>query len=162
MKSGKAVNASSYQDLMFKVYGRPGSSLCALFQVIFAFGCMPHFFCILFYVLGMCAYQLIIADNIRRAVGNYLPDSILRNRSIVILAGNLLVVLPLSLARDVTFIGKVASLSVGGNILILLAVLFQRGSSTVVATLEGFRWVGSGLVEAIGVISFCTTPSYKY
>lgn len=106
--------------------------------------------------LGMCAYQLIIADNIRRAVGNYLPGSLLRNRSIVILTGNLLIVLPLSLARDVTFIGKVASLSIGGNILILLAVLFQRGNASVVAASEGVRWIGSGFIEAIGIISFCT------
>lgn len=103
----------------------------------------------------MCVYQLIIADNIKRVVGNYLPNSVLRSRSVVILAGNALVVLPLSLARDVTFIGKVASLSVGGNILILMAVLFQRSRVSVAAASEGFHWVGPGFIEAIGVISFC-------
>lgn len=37
--SGKRVGARSYQELMRKTFGQPGSLLCALFQVTFAIGC---------------------------------------------------------------------------------------------------------------------------
>ena len=39
VKAGKRVGARSYQELMGRTFGAPGSYLCALFQVTFAIGC---------------------------------------------------------------------------------------------------------------------------
>lgn len=141
IKSGRVVQADSYQDMMFKAFGSAGSTITGIFQVLFALGCM-------------CAYLLIIADNLTRVIGFYLPDSILRSRQLLVLVGNILVILPLSLAKDVTFLGKVASLSIGGNIVIALAVLLQRKSETSALLNDQFKFFGGGLVEAIGIISF--------
>lgn len=39
IKSGRAVNASSYQDMMRRAFGPVGAAATAFFQVLFALGC---------------------------------------------------------------------------------------------------------------------------
>ncbi len=141
IKSGRSVNANSYQDMMNKAFGPTGSIVCGLFQVIFALGCM-------------CAYLLIIADNLTRVIGYYLPGSILGNRSLLVFFGSTLLIFPLSVTKDVTFLGKVASFSVVSNFLIVLAVLLQKGSIPRASLNETFKLFKPNIVEAIGVISF--------
>lgn len=141
IKSGRLVNATSYQDMMRKAFGPVGAALSALFQVMFALGCL-------------CIYQLIIAENLTRVIRHYLPASLLAERSLLILAGNLFIILPLSLARDVTLLGKIASLSVGGNILIALAVLFQRNTESFAQYDASFRYFAPSFIDSIGIISF--------
>lgn len=102
--------------------------------------------------VGMCIGLLILAENMTRVIGYYLPGSILANRTNLILVGNFLVILPLSLARDVTLIGKIASLSVCGNLIITLAVLLQRSTPSPAA--NALSAVGPNLIGAIGIISF--------
>lgn len=103
-------------------------------------------------MLGMCIGLLILAENMTRVLGYYLLKSRLAHRTNLILIGNFLVILPLSLARDVTLIGKIASLSVGGNLLITLAILLQR--TTVSPSTASAPFVGPNLVGAIGIMSF--------
>lgn len=138
IRSGRMVGAGSYQEMMHRAFGPVGAGLSAAFQVVFAFGCM-------------CAYLVIIADNLTRVIGHYLPASVLRQRQLLILAGNALILCPLSMARNVTFLGGAASLSVGGNLLIVLAVALQRGQEALAGS---YRLFGGGLVRSVTVVSF--------
>lgn len=41
IKCGRRVRAGSYQELMWRVFGRPGGIFCAFMQIIFSLGCRP-------------------------------------------------------------------------------------------------------------------------
>lgn len=94
IRTGRLACASSYQDLMGKAFGLSGSIACGLFQVIFAMG-------------GMCAFVIILADNVTRVASYYSPDSIFTDRAIVIIIATLLVMLPLSMSKNLEFLGSI-------------------------------------------------------
>jgi sodium-coupled neutral amino acid transporter 11 len=144
VKSGKRVGARSYQELMGRTFGPAGSHLCALFQVTFAIGCL-------------CIYQMIISENLGRLFSALMPGSGLAHRSFLTLAGALFGLLPLSLAKDLGVLGRAALLSVGGNVLITLCVLWEARTNNMQMPMgaEGsFRWFAPNFIQAIGVIAF--------
>lgn len=114
--------------------------------------------CLTNIVLGLCIYQMIIAENLNRLFAALTPDSLLADRSFITLAGALFGLLPLSLAKDLGVLGRAALLSVGGNILITLCVLWESHAKTTgltsMAAEESFRWAAPGFIQAIGVIAF--------
>lgn len=110
--------------------------------------------------VGLCVYQLIISENLVTTLTYISPNSrLLGNRHVQIIFGAFTVLLPLSLAKDLSFLGKIALLSVGGNALIVLVVLLEGGKQIRAASIpepfESFRLFSGKLVQAIGVISFC-------
>lgn len=138
IRTGRLACASSYQDLMGRAYGFPGSVICGLFQVVFSLG-------------GMCAYVIILADNVTRVAGFYLPESILAERAFVILVTTIFGMLPLSLSRNLNFLGNFSLLALVSVVFIIFAIVLE---APVALTPGPINLVGWGFLDSLGIISF--------
>lgn len=139
IKCGRLACATSYQDLMGKAFGRPGLFLCATFQVVFALG-------------GMCAYTIIMADNLSTVGAHYLPGTIFASRPLVILLCTLLILLPLSLVRQIGSLGSFSLLALLSVVFIIMAILFEAPGAII--SDEPVRLVSGHFVNALGIFSF--------
>ncbi|KAI3394278.1 hypothetical protein diail_2925 [Diaporthe ilicicola] len=149
--NSKLSGANSFQGTVEHCFGRSGLIAISLAQWLFAFG-------------GMVAFGVIVGDTIPhvlQAVWPGLSDmpvlGVLADRRAVIVIFILGVSYPLTLYRDIAKLAKASTLALISMTVILLTVLIQgllvpsedRGSfSTPLLT------VNSGILQAIGVISF--------
>ncbi|PFH51484.1 hypothetical protein AMATHDRAFT_74848 [Amanita thiersii Skay4041] len=149
--NAKLSGRHSYIEIMNHCFGSSGRAAVSFFQFAFAFG-------------GMCAFGIIIGDTIPHVIRSIFPSlptiPVLRlfsNRQFIITLCTTCVSYPLSLYRDIHKLSRASGLALIGMVIIVASVLFE--GPQVPVELKGdpsrrFTLMGSGLVQAIGVISF--------
>ncbi|KAI0344841.1 amino acid transporter [Trametopsis cervina] len=149
--NAKLSGRNSYIEIMNHCFGPSGRAAVSFFQFAFAFG-------------GMCAFGIIIGDTIPQVIRSVFPTlytvpvlSLLTKRQFVIALCTLGVSFPLSLYRDIHKLSRASGLALIGMVIIVTSVLIE--SPNVTPELKGdpnkrFTFVGSGVFQAIGVISF--------
>jgi sodium-coupled neutral amino acid transporter 11 len=116
------------------------------------------------FVLGMCAFGIIIGDTIPQVLRSAFPKlpmipflKIFANRQFIIALCTIGVSYPLSLYRDIHKLSRASALALVGVIIIVASVL--REGSQVPPELKGspdgkYSIIAPGVFQAIGVISF--------
>ncbi|KAI0699242.1 amino acid transporter [Cytidiella melzeri] len=149
--NAKLSGRNSYIEIMNHCFGPSGRAAVSFFQFAFAFG-------------GMCAFGIIIGDTIPQVIRSVFPNlytipvlSLLTNRQFVISLCTVCVSYPLSLYRDIHKLSRASGLALIGMVIIVTSVLIE--SPNVTPELKGdpnqrFTFLGSGVFQAIGVISF--------
>ncbi|KAF8658240.1 hypothetical protein AX16_002017 [Volvariella volvacea WC 439] len=147
----KLSGRHTYIDIMDHCFGSSGRAAVSFFQFAFAFG-------------GMCAFGIIIGDTIPHVIRSIFPNlpsipvlSIFANRQFIIALCTICVSYPLSLYRDIHKLSRASGLALVGMLIIVLSVLIEGPHVT--DDLKGdpskrFTIIGSGIFQAIGVISF--------
>ncbi|KAG4084630.1 hypothetical protein H8356DRAFT_1436005 [Neocallimastix lanati (nom. inval.)] len=149
IKDSKLSGQKTYQGLMYFCYGKFGFLIISLFQFIFAYG-------------GMCAYSIIVGDTISTVLAQYISPSFfayefLTSRSVIICLTTFLVILPLSLNRDISKLSKTSFLSLLGIMFITASVIWE--GLKVPDELKGdpnqrLTYIHRDIFQCIGVISF--------
>ncbi|KAF9012326.1 AAAP amino acid permease [Cyathus striatus] len=149
--NAKLSGRHSYIEIMDHCFGSSGRAAVSFFQFAFAFG-------------GMCAFGIIIGDTLPHVMRSIFPRiasipvlSIFANRQFIITLCTICVSYPLSLYRDIHKLARASGLALVGMIIIVSSVLIE--GPHVPAELKGdpsqrFSFIGSGIFQAIGVISF--------
>lgn len=149
--NAKLSGTHSYIDIMDRSFGPSGRAAVSLFQFAFAFG-------------GMSAFGIIIGDTIPHVIISLFPSlktipvlSLLTNREFVIVLCTACISYPLSLYRDIHKLARASGLALVGMVIIVASVVIE--SPAVKPELKGdpskrFSFVGPGIFQAIGVISF--------
>jgi sodium-coupled neutral amino acid transporter 11 len=99
----------------------------------------------------MCAYLIILADNVTRVVGYYVQESIFAERAFVILISTLLIILPLSLARNLSFLGNFSLLALVSVFFIIMAIVVEAPGTISATPISLMRW---SFIDSLGIISF--------
>lgn len=149
--NSKLSGANSFQGTVEHCFGRSGLIAISLAQWLFAFG-------------GMVAFGVIVGDTIPHVLQAVWPGlrdmpvlGMLADRRAVIVIFILGVSYPLTLYRDIAKLAKASTLALISMMVILVTVVIQgllapaedRGSFT-----TPLLTVNSGILQAIGVISF--------
>lgn len=149
--NAKLSGRTSYIEVMNSCFGPSGRAAVSFFQFSFAFG-------------GMCAFGIIIGDTIPHVIRSIFPTlhtipvlSLLTNRQFIITLCTTCVSYPLSLYRDIHKLSRASGLALISMLVIVSAVLIE--GSHVSPNLKGdpskrLTVVGSGVFQAIGVMSF--------
>ncbi|KAG1802709.1 amino acid transporter [Suillus plorans] len=149
--NAKLSGRTSYIEVMNSCFGPSGRAAVSFFQFSFAFG-------------GMCAFGIIIGDTIPHVIRSIFPTlhtipvlSLLTNRQFIITLCTTCVSYPLSLYRDIHKLSRASGLALISMLVIVSAVLIE--GSHVSPKLKGdpskrLTVVGSGVFQAIGVMSF--------
>lgn len=149
--NAKLSGRTSYIEVMNSCFGPSGRAAVSFFQFSFAFG-------------GMCAFGIIIGDTIPHVIRSIFPTlhtipvlSLLTNRQFIIALCTTCVSYPLSLYRDIHKLSRASGLALLSMLVIVSAVLIE--GSHVSPDLKGdsskrLTVMGSGVFQAIGVISF--------
>ncbi|KAG2059015.1 hypothetical protein BDR06DRAFT_1071638 [Suillus hirtellus] len=158
--NAKLSGRTSYIEVMNSCFGPSGRAAVSFFQFSFAFG-------------GMCAFGIIIGkflpyfspgDTIPHVIRSIFPTlhtipvlSLLTNRQFIIILCTTCVSYPLSLYRDIHKLSRASGLALISMLVIVSAVLIE--GSHVSPNLKGdpskrLTVVGSGVFQAIGVMSF--------
>ncbi|KAI0785603.1 AAAP amino acid permease [Abortiporus biennis] len=149
--NAKLSGQTSYIGVMNHCFGTSGRAAVSFFQFTFAFG-------------GMCAFGIIIGDTIPHVIRSIFPTLstmpvlyLFQNRQFVIALCTLCVSYPLSLYRDIHKLSRASGLALIGMLIIVTSVLIEGPHVT--PELKGdpkqrFTILGSGVFQAIGVISF--------
>ncbi|THV05032.1 AAAP amino acid permease [Dendrothele bispora CBS 962.96] len=149
--NAKLSGTHSYIDIMNRCFGSSGRAAVSFFQFAFAFG-------------GMCAFGIIIGDTIPHVIRSVFPSitripllSLLANRQFVIFLCTACISYPLSLYRDIHKLSRASGLALLGMLIIVGSVLVE--GPHVPPELKGdpskrYSVIGSGVFQAIGVISF--------
>lgn len=149
--NAKLSGRTSYIEVMNSCFGPSGRAAVSFFQFSFAFG-------------GMCAFGIIIGDTIPHVIRSIFPNlhtipvlSLLTNRQFIIILCTTCVSYPLSLYRDIHKLSRASGLALLSMLVIVSAVLIE--GSHVSPDLKGdpskrFTVMGTGVVQAVGVMSF--------
>lgn len=133
----------TYEDLMEIPYGRRGKNFVLISMLVLAYG-------------AMVAYLLVVKDSVPDIFS--LGDSFLE-REVIMLVTSLLIMLPLSLLRDISQLAFTSFLSVAADVvLVVIACLFAPVESSVSAAgglgaVIASNWIDSGLFIGLGVLS---------
>ncbi|WYZ36751.1 hypothetical protein EsH8_II_000257 [Colletotrichum jinshuiense] len=149
--NSKLSGSNSFQGTVEHCFGKTGLIAISIAQWAFAFG-------------GMVAFGIIVGDSIPHVFTAIWPDlrqmpvmSLLANRQFVIVVFVLGVSYPLSLYRDIAKLAKASTLALISMGVIVGTVVIQ-GALTPKAERGSFSpallTVNTGILEAIGVISF--------
>lgn len=115
----KHANVQTYEDLMFLPFGRNGSLFILINKFIFSYGCMV-------------AYLLILKDTVPVVLG------LEEYRELVMVGTAVLVMLPLSLQRDMASLAFASFLSVMADILLIVFLCVYSPVATTVNEAGGF------------------------
>lgn len=153
--NSKMSGTSSFQGTVEHCFGRPGLIAISLAQWVFAFG-------------GMVAFGVIVGDTIPHVLVAVWPGmhdvpvlGLMTDRRVAIAVLVMGISLPLTLYRDIAKLAKASTFALIGMIVIVTTVLVQgvfvpgdhRGSFT-----TPLLTVNTGILQAIGVISFGKSP----
>jgi sodium-coupled neutral amino acid transporter 11 len=118
--------------------------------------------------LGMCAFGIIIGDTIPHVIRSLFPKlasipilRIFANRQFIITLCTVCVSYPLSLYRDIHKLSRASGIALIGMLIIVISVIIEGPHAS--PELKGdpskrFTFIGSGIFQAIGVISFAFGP----
>lgn len=107
ISTGKHANVQSYETLMESAYGRFGFVFISLNMFIMSFG-------------AMLAYLIVLKDTFPVLLG-ISEDNVFQKR-LVLLVSSLLVILPLSLQRDMADLAKTSTISVVCDIIMVIII----------------------------------------
>lgn len=139
----KDLGVLTYEDLMAIPFGRTGKIFILVSMFILAYG-------------AMVAYLLIVKDNVPDLLG---LGYTFAERELVMLVTSLLIMLPLSMLRDISQLALTSFLSVVADVVLVVIVCLYSPVSTTVSAAGGFgavlasNWVDSGLFIGLGVLS---------
>ena len=118
----KMIGVKTYEDLMFIPFGKAGSLFILCNKFIFAYG-------------SMVAYLLIIKDTIPVVLG-MADDQV--TRQLIMVITSLVVVLPLSLMRDMASLASTSLLSVGADVVLIIFMCIYAPVADSVSAAGGF------------------------
>jgi solute carrier family 38 (sodium-coupled neutral amino acid transporter), member 11 len=133
----------TYEDLMEIPFGRRGKKFVLISMLILAYG-------------AMVAYLLVVKDCLPDIFS--LGDSFIE-REVIMFVTSLLIMLPLSLLRDISQLAFTSFLSVAADVvLVAIACLFAPVETSVSAAgglgaVIASNWIDSGLFIGLGVLS---------
>lgn len=139
----RSLGVLTYEDLMEIPFGRRGKNFVLISMLILAYG-------------AMVAYLLVVKDSVPDIFS--LGDSFVE-RELVMLVTSLLIMLPLSLLRDISQLAFTSFLSVAADVvLVVIACTFAPVKSSVSAAgglgaVIAGNWIDSGLFIGLGVLS---------
>jgi len=139
----KNMGVLTYEDLLAVPYGRTGRIFVLVSMLVVSYG-------------PMVAYLIIIKDNVPDLFG---LGETFAEREVVMLVTSLLIMLPLSLLRDISQLWFTSFLSVSADIVLIIIVGINVNISETVANAGGFgqvladNWIHSGLFIGLGVLS---------
>ncbi|EZF32685.1 hypothetical protein H101_03720 [Trichophyton interdigitale H6] len=148
--NSKLSGADSFQSTLEFCYGRTGLIAISVAQWAFAFG-------------GMIAFCIIVGDTIPHVVMGIAPSIrdmpvlwLLTDRRAVIIIFVLGISYPLSLYRDIAKLAKASTFALVSMLVILITVIIEgiQVAPEARGEVKGSLFVNSGVVPAIGVISF--------
>lgn len=148
--NAKLSGADSFQTTVEVCFGRSGLIAISIAQWAFAFG-------------GMIAFCVVVGDTIPHVLDSLFPSLrdipflwLLTDRRAVIILFILGVSYPLSLYRDISKLAKASTFAVISMLVIVATVVIEgvQVDPDLRGELRGYIFVNTGLVQAIGVISF--------
>mmetsp|Transcript_30963 Transcript_30963/g.62319 ORF Transcript_30963/g.62319 Transcript_30963/m.62319 type:complete len:641 (-) Transcript_30963:29-1951(-) len=117
VETAKHVDAPSYETLSEAAFGRNGWILCNLNMFFMAWG-------------PMLSYMMIVKDTLGRVLGY--PEEDVAGQKMVLAVSSVLVMLPLSLQRDMADLAKTSRLSVLFDIfLVAIVAIFSPTSESI-------------------------------
>jgi len=144
LKCGELANKYTYQGMVEKAFGRPGLIAITTAQFVYP-------------LAVMMAYNVAISDNIPmvfvRTIG---PDTILANRQFVNGMATLLIILPLSLPRNIALLDKFSALSIVCVFFYSLVIIIRAGTLAplTVPSPDAWDFARGGVAQAFGVMAF--------
>ncbi len=146
IETGKHANVQSYETLLEAAFGKPGFVFISCNMFIMSFG-------------AMIAYLLVLKDTFPVVFGIDAEDE--RSKRLVLVASSLMIILPLSLQRDMADLSKTSSISVCLDLLIVLIIALSSPMQESIVDHGGVKQVleesmvhGSTLFVGLGVLSF--------
>lgn len=146
IETGKHASAQSYETLMEAAFGRPGFVFISLNMLIMSFG-------------GMVAYLLVLKDTFPVIFSIAQDDE--KHKRLVLLVSSLVVVLPLSMQRDMADLSKTSTVSVMFDICLVLIVAICSPIKSTMDAVGGAEFIWkesflkpSTLFVGVGVLSF--------
>ncbi|XP_065840377.1 putative sodium-coupled neutral amino acid transporter 11 isoform X2 [Oscarella lobularis] len=144
VKSGKIAGMDTYQDLMRKTFGKVGFYYLSAIQFLFPF-------------LAMSGYVVIVGDNIPKVLEliPQLRGTVLTEPHFIKFLVVIVVMLPLSLYRNISNLGKVSLVSLVCVVFILIVIwvrFFSLGPDVPV-TCDTYSFANKGVAQAIGIMA---------
>jgi len=146
ISTAKHVNVPSYELLCESTFGYAGFIFISINMFIMAYG-------------GMLSYLIIVKDTLPRLIG-VSPGNVPMERTVLILS-SMLVILPLSMQRDMADLAKTSRVSVVFDCLMVLLVAIYSPVHETISTSGGFGTVlASSVIHpstffvGLGVLSF--------
>ncbi|XP_023933710.1 putative sodium-coupled neutral amino acid transporter 11 [Lingula anatina] len=143
---GQISNTNSYQGLVQSAFGRPGFFILTIMQFLYPF-------------IAMISYNVIIGDTITKVMlrffGYYISGTIVGTRHFVIVVVTLLVLLPVSLYRDIAKLAVASLTAMAFVVFILVAMIIRIDmSSDIPITEDSWQFANYNFTQAIGVMAF--------
>lgn len=141
------VGVKTYEDLLFMPFGRVGSMFILINMFIFSYG-------------SMVAYLLIVKDTVPVVLG---LGSGFAAREIIMVLVAILIMLPLSLMRDMASLAFTSLLSVAADVILIVFVIIYSPVKESVSQAGGIRQVfakytiNSHLFIGLGIVSQAMT-----
>lgn len=139
----KDLHVLTFEDMMEIPFGRWGRLFILISMFVLAYG-------------AMVAYLLIVKDTVPTVFG--LKNSFVE-REVVMLVTSLLIMLPLSMLRDISQLALTSTLSVLADVVLVVIVCIYAPVEQAVGEAGGFggvladNWISSGFFIGLGVIS---------
>jgi sodium-coupled neutral amino acid transporter 11 len=146
IETGKHASAQSYETLMEAAFGRPGFVFISINMLIMSYG-------------AMIAYLLVLKDTFPVVLGVAQDDE--NRKRMVLLVSSLVVVLPLSMQRDMADLSKTSTVSVVFDICLVLIIAICSPVKSTMDDAGGAEFIWkeslvkpSTLFVGLGVLSF--------
>ncbi|XP_067932811.1 putative sodium-coupled neutral amino acid transporter 11 [Watersipora subatra] len=147
IQGGNLANTKTYQGLVNTTFGKVGFLLLTAMQFLYPF-------------IAMVGYNVVIGDSITAVIerigGEAVHGTALASRQLIIVVTTVVIMLPLSLYRDVAKISKASLLSLLLVIFILFAMLVKaillRDPELI--TDDAWDFAHPDFAQSIGILSF--------
>ncbi|XP_041057428.1 putative sodium-coupled neutral amino acid transporter 11 [Carcharodon carcharias] len=146
IKGGNVAGTSTYQSLVNKAFGITGYVILSFLQFLYPF-------------IAMVSYNIISGDTLTKVfqrIPGVGPESILAERRFVIMLTTILLMLPLSLYRNIANLGKVSLFSLVLTIAILAIVVMRAATlgPHIPSTENAWVFAQPNAIQAVGVMTF--------
>ncbi|XP_038645645.1 putative sodium-coupled neutral amino acid transporter 11 isoform X3 [Scyliorhinus canicula] len=146
IKGGNLSGTNTYQSLMNRAFGMAGYVILSFLQFLYPF-------------IAMVSCNIISGDTLTKVfqrIPGVGPESILAERHLVIMLTTILLVLPLSLCRNIVNFGKVSFSSLVLTIAILVIVVIRVVTlgPHIPSTDNAWNFAQPNAIQAIGVMTF--------
>ncbi|XP_078408440.1 putative sodium-coupled neutral amino acid transporter 11 [Cetorhinus maximus] len=146
IKGGSMAGTSTYQSLVNKAFGITGYVILSFLQFLYPF-------------IAMVSYNIISGDTLTKVfqrIPGVAPESILAERRFVIMLTTILLMLPLSLYRNIANLGKVSLFSLVLTIAILVIVVMRAATlgPHIPSTENAWVFAQPNAIQAVGVMTF--------
>ncbi|XP_072330118.1 putative sodium-coupled neutral amino acid transporter 11 isoform X1 [Scyliorhinus torazame] len=146
IKGGNLSGTNTYQSLMNKAFGMAGYMILSFLQFLYPF-------------IAMVSCNIISGDTLTKVfqrIPGVGPESILAERHFVIMLTTFLLVLPLSLCRNIVNFGKVSFTSLVLTIAMLVIVVIRVATlgPHIPSTDNAWNFAQPNAIQAIGVMTF--------